>query len=80
MSSFSPIPLTPSMDTNTLINAINNNFRQVESENRTKVIRDEEGTPRVIIGRFPNGEYGVIVSKKGKNVLEYKDFQPGAGT
>lgn len=70
----SPIQLTPNMDTSTMVNAINDAFRQLESENRSKVIKDEDGTPRVIIGRFPNGEYGVIVSKKGKNVLEYKDF------
>lgn len=71
----SPIRLTPNMDQVTMVQAINDTLSQIESENRTKVIKDESGTPRIIIGQFPNGEYGVIVSKPGKNVLEYKDFR-----
>lgn len=69
-----PIHFTPNMDMNQLTASLNDMSRQLESENRSKVIKDEDGTPRVIIGQFPNGEYGVVVSKKGKNVLEYKDF------
>lgn len=66
----SPIQLTPDMDIGTMVNAINNGFRQVESENRTKIVRDEDGVDRVILGRMPNGTYGLIVSKPGKDVKE----------
>lgn len=66
----SPIQLTPDMDTGTLVNAINNNFRQVEAENRTKVVRDEDGNNRVILGRYPDGRYGLKVAERGKDVLE----------
>lgn len=66
----SPIQLTPNMDTPTMVNAINNTLRQIESENRTKVIVDENGENRVLIGRAPNGEYLIAVSAKGQDVLE----------
>ena len=58
------------MDTATMVSAINDNFRQLESENRTKLIKDENGTTRVIMGRAPNGEYLIAISTKGKDVLD----------
>lgn len=57
------------MDQATMANAINDMFRQVESENRTRVIKDENGTNRIIEGRYPDGTYGMRVSKPGKDVL-----------
>ena len=67
---FSPIQLTPNMDTATLVSALNDMMRQLESENRTKIITDEEGVQRVIIGRKPDGSYVLQVSKSGVNVSE----------
>ena len=58
------------MDQQTLVNAINDNFRQVESENRTKIITDENGQRRIIIGRSPKGEYLVAISAQGVDVIE----------
>lgn len=58
------------MDMATLVNAINDTFRQVESENRTKVIKDENGQNRMILGRAPNGEYIIAISAKGIDVLD----------
>lgn len=66
----SPIQLTPDMDMGTLVNAVNNNFRQIEAENRTKVIRDELGSNRIIIGRAPNGEYLIAISAEGVDVYD----------
>lgn len=68
-----PIQLTPNMDTGTLVNAINNNFRQIEAENRTKVIKDEEGTNRILIGRDPRGNYVVAITKPGIDVVKALD-------
>lgn len=65
----SPLILTPNMDTSTLVSAINDNFRQLEGENRSKTIRDEDGKNRIILGRFPDGTYGLIISKEGVDVL-----------
>ena len=65
-----PIQLTPNMDMATLVNAINDMMRQVESENRIKTIVDEDGVKRVIIGRAPNGEYLIAISAKGIDVIE----------
>lgn len=64
----SPIQLTPGMDSNSMISAINNNFRQIESENRTKIIKDEDGVKRVLMGRAPDGTYSLRVSRDGVDV------------
>lgn len=66
----SPIQLTPNMDMSTLTNALNDMFRQIESENRTQVIKDEDGKNRILLGRAPKGNYVVAISKKGVDVLE----------
>ena len=66
----SPIQLTPNMHIATMVNAINDVFRQIESENRTQVIKDEDGKNRILIGRAPKGNYVVAISKKGVDVLE----------
>ena len=65
-----PIQLTPNMDMATLVNAVNDMMRQIESENRSKTIVDEDGVKRAIIGRTPNGEYLIAISAKGIDVIE----------
>lgn len=65
----SPIQLTPNMDMATMTAAINDVFRQIESENRTQVIRDENGINRIILGRLPDGTYGMVISKPTVDVL-----------
>lgn len=69
----SPIQFTPGMDMNALTSALNINMNQIESENRTKIVRDETGVDRVLIGRYPDGTYGVKVSKPGKDVKDAQD-------
>lgn len=66
----SRIPITPNMDTEAMAQAINQNFEQLESENRTKVIRDEDGVNRILIGRGPKGNYVIAISVKGKDVIQ----------
>lgn len=66
----SPIQLTPNMNNDTMVTAINNNFRQIEAESRTKIVRDEDGDDRILIGRAPSGEYLIAISAQGIDVLE----------
>ncbi len=66
----SPIKLTPTMDQNTMISVLNANFAQIESENRTKVITDENGDERILIGREPNGHYVIAIVGPNKKVLQ----------
>ena len=66
----SPVKLTPNMEMGTLVNAINNNFNQLESENRTKVIKDENGVNRILLGKSPKGVYGLYISKPNIDVLK----------
>ena len=58
------------MGTATLINALNTNFNQIQSQDRIKVITDENGVDRIVIGRLPDGTYGIAISKPGNDVLE----------
>lgn len=66
----SPIQLTPNMDTATLVNAINNMMRQIESTNRTQIIKDETGDSRILLGRDPRGRYVFAITVGGKDVVE----------
>ena len=66
----SPIQLTPNMDSATMSSTLNAMFRQIESENRTKTIRDENGQDRIIMGRMPDGTYGIVISNEGVNVYD----------
>ena len=65
----SPIRATPNMSMADLVNAHNDLADQIEAENRTQVIRDEDGINRIIIGLMPDGTYGILVSKPGIDVL-----------
>lgn len=56
------------MDMATLINALNTNFNQIQSQDRRKVITDEDGIDRIVIGKQENGQYAVKVSGIGKDV------------
>lgn len=65
----SPIKLTPQMDIGTMANAINTTFMQIESENRTKVIKDENGVNKILLGKGQDGKYVLKVAKDGIDVL-----------
>lgn len=65
----SPIRLTPNMTSEQQATAINETFAQLENENRSKTIKDASGVNRIIIGQLPNGEYGIVVSNAGVDVL-----------
>lgn len=69
----SMIQITPGMDLSTMAAALSENFKQIESENRTKIIKDENGNERIILGRYSNGKYGMKVSPAGINVQDATD-------
>ncbi len=66
----SPIQLTPGMSMSDMATAINDTLRQIESENRTKVVRDENGVDRLLLGRAPKGNYVLAITVPGKNVVQ----------
>lgn len=55
-----PIQLTPGMDQNLVSTIVNDNFRQIQSENRTKTIRNEAGTDQLVIGLYAPNKYGIV--------------------
>lgn len=70
-----PLKLTPTMSQQTMVDAINQNFRQIEAESRRKVITDENGDDRILLGRKETGDYAVKVSAVGYDVNTATDDQ-----
>ena len=68
MSVPSYIKLSPQMDMATLVNALNTNFNQVQSQDRRKVITDEDGNDRIVLGKQEDGTYAIRVTGVGKDV------------
>lgn len=68
MSVPSYIKLSPQMDMATLINALNQNFNQIQSQDRRKVITDEDGFDRIVLGKQEDGTYAIRVSGVGDDV------------
>jgi len=68
MSVPSYIKLSPQMDMATLVNALNTNFNQVQSQDRRKVITDEDGKDRIVLGKQEDGTYAIRVSGSGTDV------------
>ncbi len=74
---------TPSFfDTNTptgdIMARLNDNFKAIDDENRTKIIREGD-TPRVLIGYQKDGfgtgvDYGIKVSENGYDVTSAEDI------
>lgn len=56
------------MDMATLVNALNQNFNQVQSQDRRKVITDEDGNDRIVLGKQEDGTYAIRVSGAGDDV------------
>lgn len=68
--SLGTVRLQPNMDYATLVTVINQNFALLENLNKSQTFKDETGTNRIILGRFPNGEYGLAISKAGEDVTK----------
>ena len=64
------VRLHPGMSYQALVAALNENFALLENFSRTQIVKDEQGTPRIILGRLPDGTYGLVISKPGVDVLK----------
>lgn len=53
-----------------LINVINLNMEQIAAQDRTKIITDENGDKRVLMGKDPKGRYVIAITVPGKDVVE----------
>lgn len=63
-----PVQLHPSIPQDQLVAMINQNFEALNQANMTRVISDGTNN-RIIIGKLPDGSYGIVVSKPGIDVL-----------
>lgn len=51
-----------------LVKQINEQGRLISNEDRTKIIKDASGTPRILFGEGPDQFYGMKVSQEGIDV------------
>ena len=58
----------PSMNQAAMATALSQNFALIENINHTLVYKDRQGNNRIIIGEWPDGTWGIIVSKPGIDV------------
>lgn len=65
----STVPYSPNMSFQQLIAALNQNNALSQNANNSQIIRDKSGVQRVIIGEWPDGQFGIIISKPGVNVV-----------
>jgi hypothetical protein len=63
------VQLHPNMSYEQLIMALEQNMALLQNQGKTWIINDETGTARIIIGRQPDGSYGMVISKPGINVV-----------
>lgn len=57
------------MDYASLVSAINENLAALQSLSRTQVFKDETGVNRIILGKLPDGTWGLVISKPTYDVL-----------
>lgn len=77
-----PIPIVPSASQDFKDQATNENFKNISDRFITNIIKDESGTPRVLMGKGLDGFYGIRVSRDGfdvtdttnKNLIMSSDF------
>jgi hypothetical protein len=71
----SPLQFAPGMSDDQLRSALNQNFTQIANESQTKVFKDENGVNRIIMGRYPDGTYGIKASPEGVDVVTAAENQ-----
>ena len=67
----------PEKQVESIVQQVNENFRLIANEDRTKIIRDDSGEERLLIGYhqdgFADGNVGIKLSQSGVNVLSATD-------
>lgn len=63
-----PVPLHAGMDYTTLVNAMNQNFQTINAQVASTIVINDGTNTRVMLGKLPNGQYGLVVTKPGFNV------------
>lgn len=64
-----PNPIAPGANESIKTQIINDNFSRVQNKLVTNIIKDENGIPKMIIGKLPDGTYGLVIAKDGIDVL-----------
>lgn len=63
-------PLGPGSTIEDIIQVVNENNADIDNRLMTQIIKDEDGTPRIIFGKLPDGTYGFVVSVEGVDVMD----------
>lgn len=63
-------PLGPGSSTEDIIQVVNENNSDIDNRFRTYIVKDETGLNRIILGKLPDGSYGLAISIDGEDVLD----------
>jgi hypothetical protein len=63
-------PISPNSDLNSIVNQMNQNIAQQNTNKITTTYKDETGVIRIILGKLPDGTHGIVVSKPGYDARE----------
>jgi len=66
-------PITPNSDMNSVVNQMNQNIAQQNTNAIVQIFKDDTGTRRVLSGKGKSGFYGFKVSQPGIDVYEAAD-------
>lgn len=69
------IPVNPNNSNNANLNQVNAIITEMNNRERVEIFKDDSGTRRVLLGKGPNGFYGLKVSQEGIDVWEASDNQ-----
>lgn len=61
-------------DQDSVINQINQNIAQLKVDEQTKIVKDDAGTRRILLGKGKNGFYGLKISQEGTDVYDGDDL------
>lgn len=53
-----------------IVNMVNKNIYELKGQEVTRIFKDTTGKRRIIIGKLPDGTYGLVISKPGFDVIE----------
>lgn len=62
------VPIPPNTDQAQTINLVNKNFAVLDHETSTKLYKDVNGVPTILIGILPDGTTGIVIAKDGVDV------------
>lgn len=75
------LPITEGTSQSQLLSMLNKNFAELDSDNVTKVFQGDNKQPAVVVGKLPDGRYGIYFSDGTvTTIITASGFEQNDGT